>query len=195
MIHTNFVLHRPVTTVIIFAAVATIGALAAKLLPLEQFPDITFPFMGVTIPYPGSTPEEIEEEITRPVEDALATLPGIREIRSRSEGDQSTFEIEFDWGTDILMARQVVAERLSLVGSALPPQVDRPVLAPISSIMGEIMLLALPMAAVVNVLLRYAHERYTQSHFYAGERPTIVLDSYVDKSVILDAAPKGNDEK
>ena len=57
------------------------------------------------------------------------------------------------------------------------------------------MLLALPMAAVVNVLLRYAHERYTQSHLYAGERPTIVLDSYVDKNVILEAPPKGADEK
>ena len=57
------------------------------------------------------------------------------------------------------------------------------------------MLLALPMAAVVNVLLRYAHERYTQSHLYAGERPTIVLDSYVDKNVILETAPKGADEK
>ncbi len=67
-----------------FAAVAVIGLVAARLLPLEQFPDITFPFMGVSIPYPGSTPEEIEELITRPMEDALATLPGIKEIRSRS---------------------------------------------------------------------------------------------------------------
>ena len=57
------------------------------------------------------------------------------------------------------------------------------------------MLLALPMAAVVNVLLRYAHERYTQSHLYAGDRAAIVLDSYVDKNVILEASPKDNDGK
>ena len=57
------------------------------------------------------------------------------------------------------------------------------------------MLLALPMAAVVNVLLRYAHERYTQSHLYAGDRAAILLDSYVDKNVILDASPKDNDGK
>ncbi len=57
------------------------------------------------------------------------------------------------------------------------------------------MLLALPMAAVVNVLLRYAHERYTQSHLYAGDRAAIVLDSYVDKNVILEATPKDNDGK
>ncbi len=57
------------------------------------------------------------------------------------------------------------------------------------------MLLALPMAAVVNVLLRYAHERYTQSQLYAGDRPTIVLDSYLDKGVILDASTRDADEK
>ncbi len=57
------------------------------------------------------------------------------------------------------------------------------------------MLLALPMAAVVNVLLRFAHERYTQSHLYAGERPTIVLDNFLDKQVIVDVSPKDNDEK
>ncbi|MEP6907342.1 MAG: AI-2E family transporter [Pseudoxanthomonas sp.] len=57
------------------------------------------------------------------------------------------------------------------------------------------MLLALPMAAVVNVMLRYAHERYTQSHLYAGDRPTIVLDSHVDKGVVLDVAPRDADEK
>jgi len=62
------------------------------------------------------------------------------------------------------------------------------------------MLLALPMAAIVNVLLRYAHQRYTQSHLYAGEHPTIILDTYVDKNVVdknivVEASPKVADEK
>ncbi|MBV6418619.1 MAG: Multidrug resistance protein MdtC [Steroidobacteraceae bacterium] len=125
MIHTGFALRRPVTTVMIFAAVATIGLMASRLLPLEQFPDITFPFMGVSIPYPGSTPGEIEEEITRPVEDALATLPGIREIRSRSEGDQAQFEIEFDWGTDIDAAGFEVRTRLDAIRHDLPAAANR----------------------------------------------------------------------
>jgi HAE1 family hydrophobic/amphiphilic exporter-1 len=125
MIHTNFALRRPVTTIMVFAAIATIGAMAARLLPLEQFPDITFPFMGVTIPYPGSTPEEIEEEITRPVEDALATLPGIREVRSRSEGDQATFEIEFDWGTDVDAAGFEVRTKLDAIRHDLPAAANR----------------------------------------------------------------------
>ncbi|MCW5572659.1 MAG: efflux RND transporter permease subunit [Steroidobacteraceae bacterium] len=125
MIHTSFALHRPVTTIMVSAAVATIGLMAARLLPLEQFPDITFPFMGVSIPYPGSTPEEIEEEITRPVEDALATLSGIREIRSTSSGDEAQFEIEFDWGTDAEAAGFEVRTKLDAIRHDLPPAANR----------------------------------------------------------------------
>jgi hypothetical protein len=57
------------------------------------------------------------------------------------------------------------------------------------------MLLALPMAAVVNVLLRYAHERYTQSHLYAGERPSIVLDTYLDKDTLAEPLPQDAEQK
>ena len=71
MIHTDIALRRPVTTVMLFLALTLIGLISTRLLPLEQFPDIQFPGMMVTIPYPGSTPEEIEEMITRPVEEAL----------------------------------------------------------------------------------------------------------------------------
>ena len=77
MIHTNAALRRPVTTVMLFVALLVIGLIAARLLPLEQLPDISFPGMGITIPYPGSTPEEVEQLITRPVEEALSTLGSI----------------------------------------------------------------------------------------------------------------------
>jgi preprotein translocase subunit SecF len=85
-------LRRPVTTLMAFAAVAVIGIVSARLLPLEQYPDVSFPFMGAGVPYPGSTPEETEELITRPIEDALATLPGIEEIRSTSSDQDARFE-------------------------------------------------------------------------------------------------------
>jgi HAE1 family hydrophobic/amphiphilic exporter-1 len=79
MTQTSFALRRGVTTVMTFAAVAVIGIVAARLLPPEQCPDVTFPFIGVSIPYHGSTPVKVEELITRPVDDALATLS--KEIR------------------------------------------------------------------------------------------------------------------
>ncbi|MDX1506710.1 MAG: efflux RND transporter permease subunit, partial [Woeseiaceae bacterium] len=74
MKHTELALARPVTTVVVFVARAMVGLIAARLLPLEAFPDIEFPGIFIQIPYPGSTPEEVERRITRPVEEALATL-------------------------------------------------------------------------------------------------------------------------
>ena len=125
MVHTDFALRRPVTTLMVFAAVAVIGLVSSRLLPLEQYPDVSFPFMGAGVPYPGSTPEETEELITRPIEDALATLPGIEEIRSTSSDQDARFEIRFAWGTDINTAGFEVRNKLDSVRSQLPKTADR----------------------------------------------------------------------
>ncbi len=125
MVHTDFALRRPVTTLMVFAAVAVIGLVSSRLLPLEQYPDVSFPFMGAGVPYPGSTPEETEELVTRPIEDALATLPGIEEIRSTSSDQDARFEIRFAWGTDINTAGFEVRNKLDSVRSQLPKTADR----------------------------------------------------------------------
>ena len=125
MVHTDFALRRPVSTLMAFAAVAVIGIVASRLLPLEQYPDVSFPFMGAGVPYPGSTPEETEELITRPIEDALATLPGIEEIRSTSSDQDARFEIRFAWGTDINTAGFEVRNKLDSVRSQLPKTANR----------------------------------------------------------------------
>jgi len=125
MIHTDIALRRPVTTVMVFLALTLIGLIATRLLPLEQFPDIAFPGMQVTIPYAGSTPEEIEELITRPVEEALSTLSGIKELRSTSRENESEIQIEFDWGTEIDAVGFEVRTKLDAVRGQLPPGADR----------------------------------------------------------------------
>ncbi|HJS21812.1 MAG TPA: efflux RND transporter permease subunit [Steroidobacteraceae bacterium] len=125
MIHTNVALRRPVTTVMVFLALTLIGLIATKLLPLEQFPDITFPGMQVTIPYAGSTPEEIEELITRPVEEALSTLSGIKELRTSSRENEAEFQIQFDWGTDIEAVSFEVRTKLDSVRGQLPSGAER----------------------------------------------------------------------
>jgi HAE1 family hydrophobic/amphiphilic exporter-1 len=73
----EFSLRRPITTIMVFVSMMAIGLVAAFRLPLEQFPEISFPFVGVQVPYPGSTPQEVERTIIRPIEEALSTLPGI----------------------------------------------------------------------------------------------------------------------
>ena len=125
MLHTSTALKRPVTTAMTFIALIVVGLISLHLLPLEEFPDVTFPGMQVIIPYPGSTPEEVEQLITRPVEEALSTLAGIEELRSRSEAEQATFQIQFDWGRDIDAAAFDVRTKLDSIRSELPAGADR----------------------------------------------------------------------
>ena len=125
MLHTSTALRRPVTTAMTFIALVLVGLISLHLLPLEEFPDVTFPGMQVIIPYPGSTPEEVEQLITRPVEEALSTLSGIEELRSRSEAEQATFQIQFDWGRDIDAAAFEVRTKLDSIRAELPAGADR----------------------------------------------------------------------
>ena len=97
MKHTELALQRPVTTVVVFVALALVGLIASRLLPLEKFPDIEFPGIFVQIPYNGSTPEEVERLITRPVEESLATLSGVQQMFSTSREDQMEIWLQFDW--------------------------------------------------------------------------------------------------
>jgi len=97
MKHTEVALRRPVTTIVVFVALSLVGLLAAKLLPLEKFPDIEFPGIFVQIPYEGSTPEEVERLITRPVEEALATLSGVEQMFSSSDENNAQIFLQFGW--------------------------------------------------------------------------------------------------
>jgi len=101
MKHTEVALHRPVTTIVVYVALALVGAIATRLLPLEKFPDIEFPGIIIQVPYAGSTPEEVERLITRPIEEALATLSGVERMTSSSSENQAQIFLEFDWGVNM----------------------------------------------------------------------------------------------
>jgi HAE1 family hydrophobic/amphiphilic exporter-1 len=125
MIHTNFALRRPVTTLMTFIAVSLIGLIATGLLPLELFPDIRFPGIQITIPYEGSTPEEVEQLITRPAEEAIATLSGIKEIRSTSSENGSELVVFFEWGRDPAAVGFEVRTKLESIRHEFPPSANR----------------------------------------------------------------------
>ncbi|MEX0735006.1 MAG: efflux RND transporter permease subunit [Steroidobacteraceae bacterium] len=125
MIHTNFALRRPVTTLMTFIAVSLIGLIATSLLPLELFPDIRFPGIQITIPYEGSTPEEVEQLITRPAEEAIATLSGIKEIRSTSSENGSELIVFFEWGRDPAAVGFEVRTKLESIRHEFPPSANR----------------------------------------------------------------------
>src|SRR5262245_43099018 len=119
------------------------GAWTARQMPIDVFPDLTAPTVTILTEGHGMAPEEMESLVTFPLESAINGASGVRRVRSATALGIAVVWVEFDWGTDIFLARQVVAEKLALVGSSLPPQVERPVLAPVSSIMGEILFFAI----------------------------------------------------
>src|SRR5947209_290666 len=130
--------------VMVFSALLLAGGLwTARDMPVDVFPDLTAPTVTILTEGRGMAPEEMESLVTFPIESAINGASNVRRVRSATALGIAVVWVEFDWGTDIFQARQVVAEKLALVGGSLPPQVERPVLAPISSILGEILLFAI----------------------------------------------------
>ena len=125
MKHTELALRRPVTTVVLFVALALTGLIASRLLPLEKFPDIEFPGIFIEIPYDGSTPEEVERLITRPVEEALATLSGVERMFSSSSENRAQVFLQFGWDQE-MGARGIEARaKVDGIRHTLPADVRR----------------------------------------------------------------------
>jgi len=119
-------LRRPVTTVMLFVSMFVIGLIAAVRLPLEALPSLSFPAVFVQLPYPGSTPEEVERMVLRPAEEALATMSGLERMQGGANADGAFVGVFYsDWDTDVQIAASEARERLDAIRDELPDDLQR----------------------------------------------------------------------
>lgn len=118
------------------------GLYTTEQMDIDVFPDLTAPTVVVMTDAENMAAEEVERLVTFPIETAVNGATDVRRVRSSSMPGYSFVWVEFDWGTDIFKARQIVSEKMVTLSESLPPDVT-PVLAPQSSVMGEIMFIGL----------------------------------------------------
>ncbi len=123
---THFTTNRPVAVLMVFLSAVVFGYFSFKRLPVNLMPELNYPTLTVRTEFPGAAPEEVENEISRPIEEALGVIGGLNKISSISRAGMSDVVLEFVWGTDMSKATQEALEKLELV--FLPKEAERPLL-------------------------------------------------------------------
>ena len=139
----KFSLDNRVAVLVISGLLLIYGMIVLLRTEVDIFPDLNAPTVVVMTEAPGMAPEEIETTVTYPIETAVNGASGVRRVRSSSTPGFSVVWVEFGWDTDVYLARQIVAEKLTQLESNFPPGVGTPTLGPQSSILGEIMIIGL----------------------------------------------------
>ncbi|MGB7296966.1 MAG: efflux RND transporter permease subunit [Candidatus Aminicenantales bacterium] len=187
----EFSIHRPIFTIMLILVVLVLGFIALTRLPIDLMPDITFPTLNVSASYPNTAPEEMEQMIARPIEEAMSSVPGVEEIFSTSSQGSSTVRIMFDWGTDLEAAADDVRERLDRIIGRLPEDVERPTLRKFDPAMFPVLMLGalseldpIQVRRIIDQQIAYRIERVpgvASIDIWGGQEREVQVNLFPDK--------------
>ncbi|TDX52671.1 efflux RND transporter permease subunit [Orenia marismortui] len=156
----DFSVDRPVTISMIVLAVLLIGIVSLTRLPIDLLPELDLPYAVVSVNYDGAGPEEIENLITKPVEESIATVDNVKNLISISDPGSSLVIVEFDWGTNLDFATLDMREKVSLIEDYLPEDADKPMVLKFDPTQEPIMKMGLSGDGTLDNLKRIAEDVY-----------------------------------
>ncbi|MBI3307695.1 MAG: efflux RND transporter permease subunit [Candidatus Omnitrophica bacterium] len=155
----RFSVEKKVTVVMVTLGVMLVGVIAFTRLPQELFPPITFPQLTIVTDYTNAAPEEIETLITKPIEEAVGAVSGLKHIESLSREGRSTVTVSFNWGQDVDFAALAVREKIDLIKEKLPKESEDPVVLKFDPLARPIMILSISAANMEPVQMKYMAEK------------------------------------
>lgn len=187
----DFSIQRPVFTVMLTLVIIAVGLVALTRLPIDLMPEITYPTLNISTSYQNTGPEEMEQLITRPIEEAMSAVPGVEEVFSTSSEGSSTVRVVFTWGTNLDAAADDIRERLDRVIPRLPLEAGRPMLRkfdpaqmPILSIGILSNLDPVQTRRIIDEQISYRIERVpgvAAADVYGGQQREIQINLYPDR--------------
>jgi HAE1 family hydrophobic/amphiphilic exporter-1 len=187
----EFSIKRPIFVIMLTFVVIIVGAVSISRLPVDLMPEIIFPTLNVSTSYENTGPEEIEELITRPIEEAMSAVPGVEEVFSSSSEGSSSVRVMFSWGVDLDAAADDVRERLDRVIGRLPEDVNRPMLRKFDPAQQPILMLGalsnldpVQTRRIIDEQISYRIERVpgvASVDVFGGQEREIQINLYPDK--------------
>ena len=184
-----FSLRNRYFVLLVWSMAVVFGIRSAARMDVDVFPDLTAPTVVVMTDAHGMAPEEVERLVTFPIETAVNGASGVRRVRSSSSQGFSFVWVEFDWGTNIFRARQIVSEKLITVSPQMPLGAGQPILAPQSSVMGEILFIGMQADSTDMMTLRTLAEWSVKPLILATggvSQVTIIGGEYKEYQVLAD---------
>ncbi len=187
----RFSVHRPIFTIMIMLIIILLGFISLSRLPIDLMPDITFPTLMIFTSYGNAAPEEMEQLVTRPIEQAMSAVAGVEEVTSTSMEGRSTVRISFAWGTNLDAAANDIRDRLDRVIPRLPDDAERPMLGKFDPAAFPILILGasgnldmLEMRRIIDNQVKYRIERVpgvASLDLWGGREREIQVNFLADK--------------